>query len=115
MKDFKKLFENKTMRAVLFCLVALLLLFAVWRVFFAGSGEAASYDETEAEARISALLERVEGIEEASVMVVEEEGEAVSCIVVFRGEDSILSRIRILDIASSALGLPKERVQVYLS
>src|SRR5699024_11726218 len=57
------------------------------------AGEAVSgYDETQQEARISAMLERVEGIEEASVMIVEEEGEAVSCIVVYRGEDSILSR-----------------------
>ena len=61
------------------------------------------------------MLERVEGIEDASVMIVEEDGRAVSAIVVYSGEDSILSRMRILEIASSALGLPKEKVQVYLS
>lgn len=114
MKDWKKIFENRTFRLLLFCFLALLLLFAIRQVFFSG-GSVSSYEETQSEARISAMLERVEGIEEASVMIVEEEGRAVSCIVVCKGEDSILSRIRILDLASSALSLPKEKIQVYLS
>lgn len=114
MKDIRALFEKRTVRILLFGVAALLLLVAIWRVFFAGEA-VSGYDETQQEARISAMLERVEGIEEASVMIVEEEGEAVSCIVVYRGEDSILSRMRILDIASSALGIAKEKVQVYLS
>ena len=113
-KDFRALFEKRTVRILLFGVAALLLLLAIWRVFFAGEA-VSGYDETQQEARISAMLERVEGIVEASVMIVEEEGEAVSCIVVYRGEDSILSRMRILDIASSALGIAKEKVQVYLS
>ena len=115
MKDWKKVLENRTVRIVLFCVLALLLLAAIWRVFVAGESAAGSYDETEKEARISAMLERVDGIEDASVMIVEEDGRAVSAIVVYSGEDSILSRMRILEIASSALGLPKEKVQVYLS
>lgn len=115
MKDWKKVLENRTARIVLFCVLALLLLAAIWRVFFAGESAVGSYDETEKEARISAMLERVEGIEDASVMIVEEDGRAVSAIVVYSGEDSILSRMRILEIASSALGLPKKKVQVYLS
>ena len=111
MKDWKKVLENRTVRIVLFCVLALLLLAAIWRVFFAGESAAGSYDETEKEARISAMLERVDGIEDASVMIVEEDGRAVSAIVVYSGEDSILSRMRILEIASSALGLPKEKVR----
>ena len=115
MKDFRALFEKRTVRILLFGVAALLLLLAIWRVFFAGESAVGRYDETEKEARISAMLERVEGIEDASVMIVEEDGRAVSAIVVYSGEDSILSRMRILEIASSALGLPKEKVQVYLS
>lgn len=115
MKDWKKVLENRTVRIVLFCVLALLLLAAIWRVFFAEERGPGGYAETEKEARISAMLERVEGIEDASVMIVEEDGRAVSAIVVYSGEDSILSRMRILEIASSALGLPKEKVQVYLS
>lgn len=115
MKDWKKIFENRTFRLLLFCFLALLLLFAIRQVFFSDGGSVSSYEETQSEARISAMLERVEGIEEASVMIVEEEGRAVSCIVVCKGEDSILSRMCILDLASSALSLPKEKIQVYLS
>ena len=115
MNRLKQFFENKHVRIILLCALALVLLIAVYEVFFASESAASSYDETDTEARIASMLERVEGIDEASVMIVEEEGEAVSCIVVYRGEDSILSRMRILDIASSALSIPKERVQVYLS
>ena len=63
MKDWKKLLENRTVRIVLFCALALLLLAAIWRVFFAGESAVGGYDETEKEARISAMLERVDGIE----------------------------------------------------
>lgn len=114
MKDLRLLLRKRTVRILLFGAAGLLLLGAVWRVFFS-EPYPSGYDETQAEARISAMLERVEGIEDASVMIVEEEGKPVSCIVVYRGEDSILSRMRILDIASSALGITKEKVQVYLS
>ena len=115
MNRLKQIFENKHARIILLCVLALILLISVYEVFFASESAASSYDETDTEARISSMLERVEGIDEASVMIVEEEGEPVSCIVVYRGEDSILSRMRILEIASSALSIEKEKVQVYRS
>ena len=46
-------------------------------------------------------------------MVSEEEGKAVSAVIVFRGADSILTRIRVIDAASGALGIERDKVLVY--
>ena len=46
-------------------------------------------------------------------MIGEENGEAVSAIVVFDGKDEFLTRIRVIEVAANALGIDPNRVQVY--
>lgn len=113
-ESIKKLFANKTARTILLLLIALLLVFAVYRVFFGGSSKSASeYKETELEERLSTILSKIDGVGDTSVMVSEEEGKAVSAVIVFRGADSILTRMRVIDAASGALGIQKENILVY--
>lgn len=112
--DIKRVWRSRTVKIVLIVLAALLLLFAVWKVFFPPSGAAESaYLPTEREARLACLLKEVEGIDDATAMITEENGRAVSAVIVFHGKDSILIRSRVLDIASAALGIAKANVQVY--
>ncbi len=107
-------FKSKTTRIVLSLLIALLLLIAVYCVFFRQEKSVnRDYEATELEERLSAILGEIEGVENASVMIGEEEGKAVSAIIVFRGADSILTRIRVIDAASGALGIGKENILVY--
>lgn len=106
----KKFFQSKTAKICLIALVALLLLLAAWSVF--GKSQS-SYRPTETEARLVKLLSEIEGIDSATAMVTEEEGRAVGAVIVFEGKDSLLTRSRILDIASALLRLEKKYVQVY--
>ena len=109
MKDFLK---SKTAKILLLCLLALLLLLAVWKVFF-GAQNADEYRATEREQRLCQLLSEVEGIGNAKAMISEEDGVPVSAIIVFEGADSILTRMRVLDITAAALNIDKKNVQVY--
>lgn len=110
----RKLFSDKRTRIVIILVAALLLLLLVWKVFF-GSKQTtlAAYQPTETEERLASILVKMDGIDGVSVLVGESDGTAVSAVIVFEGEDSILTRMRILDVTASALSLKKENVLVY--
>ena len=110
MGRLKELLQNRTLRAVLLAAAALLLLIALWAVF---GRKSQTYEPTQTEARLIQLLTQIEGVDGATAMVAEEEGKAVSAVIVFEGRDSLLTRSRILDIASGLLRLDKRNVQVY--
>lgn len=115
-KGFRELFKNRTAKILLLSLAAFLLLLSVWLVFFGGGKKEerkSSYTPTEREARLCRLLEEVEGVGDVSAMICEEDGVPTGAIVVFGGADSILSRMRILDITARALNLNKNCIQVY--
>lgn len=110
MERLKELFRSRVFRAVLIALAGLLLLVAVWMTF---GKDDASYRPTETEARLVRLLTEIEGVKSATAMVAEEDGKAVSAVVVFEGKDGILTRSRILDITATLLRIDKRNVQVY--
>lgn len=113
-ESIKNFFNNKTARTVLILLIALLLVFAVYRVFFKNEEKASNaYEATELEERLSQILSKIDGVGDTSVMVSEEEGKAVSAVIVFRGADSILTRMRVIDAAAGALGIDRANVLVY--
>ncbi len=107
---FKNLFANKTFRLMLILFAALLLLLVVWKVFFGSSKISA---ETEHEQRLAALLQTIDGVECISVLVGEENGVPVNAVIVIGGEESLLARSRVADVASAALMLEKSKISVY--
>ncbi len=110
----KKLFSDKRTRVIIILVAALLLLLLVWKVFFESKQTALSaYQPTETEERLASILEKIDGIDGVSVLVGESDGTAVSAVIVYEGENSILTRIRILDVTANALNLKKENILVY--
>ena len=91
-EKLKSFFSDKTVRAIALALLALLLLFAAWKVFF--SGNTSSVSHTEEELRLSAVLGQIEGVGDVDVMITTSDGTAVSAVVVCKGADSILTRMR---------------------
>lgn len=114
-EKIKKLFSDKRVRIVSICVLALLLLLVVWKVFFPGNTKASSVlaQQSEQEARLSAILNEIEGVDGATVLISESAGEVVGAVVVIRGQDSILTRMRVIDVVSNALNLKKEKILVY--
>ncbi len=110
MQKIKELFRNKTVRMFLIAAAALLILIAVYKVFFSAKK---AKSQTETEARIEALLERVEGVKDVTVVITERDGKAVGAVVVFGGEDGILIRHRVTEVAARALDLPDRAIAVY--
>jgi len=113
MKDLKSWFGHKTVQIICLGVAALILLILVWQVFFAKEERKLQGGETEREIRMSEILGKLNGIDQAYVLITEDDGVAVGAIVFFEGEDSILSRIQIVDVTSSALNIEKKNIQVY--
>ena len=104
--------KNKTFRIIAILVAALLLLLAVWAVFFK-KGSSGTYAPTEAEARLSILLNEIEGVQKTTVMITERDGLPVSAVVVFEGEDGILIRSRLIEASAKALSLNARDILVY--
>ena len=114
LENLKKLFKSKWLRIALVCVLALLLLLAVWRVFFGTSKSVSStYEHTELELRLSRLLTKIEGVQDATVMIGEEGGTPKSAVIIIKGDDGILTRIRVIDATANALNIARQDVLVY--
>lgn len=111
MQKCKEFFGQRTVKIVLVLLLGLALLLLAFRVF--APRKETSYEETAREERLSALLEKLEGVKSASVMITEEEGRAVGAVVIFEGEDTFLVRIRLAEIAAGALGIEEREIRIY--
>ena len=109
----KNLVKSKPVKIILICLAALALLLAVWKVFFASEPiRSDAYKATEEEKRLASLLEKIDGVTDATVMI-GRNGEETSVVVIFEGTDGILTRLRITEVAASALGVVQSSVLVY--
>ena len=108
----KRLYENKTVRVIAVLVLALILLLVVFRVF-AAEDKTGGYAPTERETRLIRLIETLDDVTEATVMVTEREGTPVGAVVIFRGEDGLVTRMPILEIAAGAVNIPKSSVLGY--
>ena len=111
----KKLFQSRGFRVVAVGIGAFLLLFAVWRVFFSGgkSEPSDAYSPTTLEERLAQLLDEIEGVDGATVMIGEKDGEAVSAVVIIRGDLGLVTRMRVVDATANALHIARQDVLVY--
>lgn len=109
----KNFLKRKSVRIVLILLAALCLLLAVWKVFVQSDSEQGiePYKATEEEQRLAVLLEKIDSVKNATVMISRQD--ETSVVVVFEGEDGILTRLRITEIAASALSISQSNVLVY--
>ena len=111
----KNLLQSRAFRVVAVGIGAFLLLFAVWRVFFSGgkSKSADTYSPTSLEERLAQLLDEIEGVDGATVMIGEKDGEAVSAVVIIRGDLGLVTRMRVIDATANALHIARQDVLVY--
>lgn len=113
-EKIKKVLQNRVLCTVVVCVLALLLLLVVWRVFFKQEEAATGgYQPTQREQRLALLLEEIEGVEQATVMIAEEEGAAIGAVVVIKGDLGLVTRMRVTDAAANALHIARQEILVY--
>ncbi len=68
---------------------------------------------SEQEQRLSAILSRIDGAGEVEAMITQNDGEIVGVLITAQGANDITVRLRLLDAASTALGVSKQVINVY--
>lgn len=111
-----KIPKGKLRDALLISVLALLLVFAVWKIFYVPSGEedTLSSDLTgEKEKSVAAFLSEIEGVGQAEVRIFEENGEVKSVAVVCEGAKNIEVNSNVREAVAAALGVDGKNVKIY--
>ena len=110
-----KRFEYKMKDGALLVVLGVVVVLAAWLVFHAGEKEvSAPAYATETETKVLRLLQEIDGVGEASVIIYEKEGDIENVVVVCEGANDIRVVMNVREAVSSALGTEQKSVKVYL-
>ena len=114
MKGAAEWFKEKKKIIVVAALIALLIL--VVFLFFGTGGEESAlgdYSKSDAEVRLTALLERIDGVGDREVMITEGEGGLAGGVIVCDGARRVTVRNDLLNDVSTALNINKNIIAIY--
>ncbi len=96
--------------------LALALIIVAWAVFHAGdsSAENVGLSTSEKEQKIIGLLQQIDGVGEANVVVCEGENGVESVVVVCEGANDFQVVINVRGAVAAALGTDEKSVKIYL-
>ncbi|MBQ8684894.1 MAG: hypothetical protein IJ514_01835 [Clostridia bacterium] len=108
--------DGRIKDVLLLAVLALVLVFAAWKIFAQEDSEtvATATPLSETEEKISRLLEEIDGVGEASVMINETEDGVKSAVVVCEGANNLQVMMDIREAVAAALGTEEKSVKIYL-
>lgn len=112
----RKKIKERWKDLLLLAILALALLFAAWKVFHKDNSdsESVSLSMTEAEAKVSRLLQEIEGVGDAEVIVCETENGEKSVVVVCEGANNLRVIMNVREAVAAAVGTDENSVKIYL-
>ena len=111
----RNIFDGKIKELLLISVLALTLVFAVWKVFYDGDTKnVISVSGSETEQKISLLLKEIDGVGEANVMICETEEGVKSVVVVCEGARDLQVVMNVREAVAAALGTEEKAVKIYL-
>ena len=115
LKDFFRKMDGRIKDVLLLSVLACLLFFATWQIFHTEEAETVSLvGASETEIKVSKILEKIDGVGEASVIVYEDEEGVKSVVVVCEGANDLRVVMDVREAVSAALGTQQKAVKIYL-
>ena len=110
-----KRFDCKMKDGLLLLLLGVLVVLMAWFVFHSDDGEKdATVYATETEIKVVRLLQEIDGVGEANVIVYEKEDEIESVVVVCEGANNLRVIMNVREAVACALGTEEKAVKIYL-
>ncbi len=106
------IFSGKGKDILLVSALAIVLLIACWSVFREDDGQEEPLSE--AESRVMRILEEIDGVGEASVVVYERENAVQSVVIVCEGARDLQVVMNVREAVSALLGTEQKSVKIYL-
>jgi len=117
-RGFKKLFgriEIKLKDVFLWISLGSVLIFAAWYIFHTeDKSDVVAVTMTEAEAKVSRLLEEIEGVGDASVIVNETADGIQNVVVVCEGAKDLRVIMDVRGAVAAAFGIHQNNIEIYL-
>ena len=115
-KNHSPFLVSRIKEAVCMGALALILFGVAWVVFQEGedSQNLATAQMSNLEQKVSRILQEIDGVGEASVIVCEEEDEVKSVVVVCEGANDLRVVMDIREAVSTALNTEQKSVKIYL-
>lgn len=112
----RTLIDGKFKEILLLSVLALTLIFAAWKIFAADESEESAIvvSGSESERKISRLLQEIDGVGEAEVMICQTEDGVQSVVVVCEGARDLQVVINVREAVAAALGTEEKAVKIYL-
>ena len=116
LKRFFGRFNGKTKDVLLLGILALVLLFAVWKIFYTkDTKDVFSVSNlSDNEIKVMRLLHEIDGVGEASVVVCEGENEVQSVVIVCEGANDFRVVMDVREAVAAALNTQQKAVKIYL-
>jgi hypothetical protein len=100
---------------LLLLVLGFIVVMVAWLVFRSDDVEdAATVYATETEIKVLRLLQEIDGVGDANVIVYEKEDEIESVVVVCEGADNLRVVMNVREAVASALGTEEKAVKIYL-
>lgn len=112
----KRVFASGKLREILFlCALALVLVIATWKIFYTNDNEEPNsiVTATESEKKVSRILEQIDGVGDADVMICETEEGVQSVVVVCDGANDLQTIMTVREAVAAALGTEQKAVKIY--
>ena len=112
----RPLIHGKIKDVLLLSVLALTLIFSAWKIFYNDEDDerASVLSESESERKVSRLLQEIDGVGDANVMICETEEGVQSVVVVCDGADNFYVVMRVREAVAAALGTEEKAVKIYL-
>ena len=110
----RKFFNGRIKDFLLLAGLALVLMLAAWQIFDDDGEKRGTVAATERETKVMRLLEEIDGVGEASVIVCEDEEGVKSVVVVCEGANDLRVVMDVREAVSAALGTEQKAVKIYL-
>ena len=110
-----KRFDNKIKDGTLLFFLGIVVVCVAWLVFHAEEkDDSVPTYATEIETKVVRLLQEIDGVGEASVIVYEKEGAIENVVVVCEGANDLHVVMNVREAVASALGTEQKSVKIYL-
>ncbi len=108
--------DSRTKDVLIIAVLAIFLVVVVYRVFYGQTDiqNTATNVMSETEKRISALIEEMDGVGDADVMISEDEDGAIGAVVVCQGANDLNVILRLREAIATALNIQEKNVKIYL-
>ena len=112
---FFKVLDGRVKDGLLLVSLAVILLLSAWQIFHTEEGQSvSSQGVSEEELKVMRLLEEMEGVGDANVIVYTDDNSKKNVVIVCEGANNLRVIMQVREAVAAALGTEEKAVKIYL-